>query len=492
MISIENILNEYWRHETRLNEARKTFFEKGIIKRELVSDQLAFSWLRCKYKNLNAGLSPLKESTNSLRVPLNHLKRNGRDFSEVWIGLFDQSCELMQYSGNPKLCDYFSKVDFRETTAGFNAIAYVAEHGGEFVTTGYEHYNEYFTEYMTIAINLDNHLYGLIVPLQDIDAVATTDVLRQITYDLFKQTANESKQISLDCFFFRRDIAVFERCYKNFNKLVSGFGVICAVCDSDYHARMLAQQIHMKSRRNHTDLEYIDCKYVDHVQFERILANSQKKTIYLENLRWLSTELQVKFSKFIDSKLINSNAESDLYNRDTAIIIHEYHNPDCLVKLPDITPALQLRIKNVSLVIPNFLDIGQQFKLYLSTEFERLMSKSWNRDLVLSEEALNALTQYDWPEQYKELEYLASELSKVNFNGSEVPLSSLPSYILRNYENSIETTRLKDKERQWILQMYGQTKGNMKKTSELLGITRSTLYRKMIAYGMKVDIKDDL
>lgn len=491
MINIEVILTDYWRNETKLNEARRTFFEKGIVKRELVSDQLAFSWLRCKYKNLNAGLNPLNEVTQGLRVPLNHLRRNGRNFSDVWIGLFDQTCELIQYSGNPSLCDYFSKVDFRETTAGYNAIAYVSEHGGSFVTTGYEHYNEYFTDFMIIALNLDNYLYGLIVPLQDIDAVSTMEAISQITHDLFKNTDNETKQIALDCFFFRKDIAVFERCQKNFNKLTNGFGVIHAISDSSYHARILAQEIHRKRIRNPIEFEVIDCKIADKSHFDRTFTNNQAKTIYIENLRWLSIELQGKLMKFIDSKLINSKPENDLYKRDVVIIIHEYHDPDCLLKLPDISAALQLRLKNVSLVIPNFMDIGQQFKLYLSTEFERLISKTWNRDLVLSEEALNALTQYDWPEQYRELEYLASELSKVSFNGSEVPLSALPSYILRNYENLIETTKLKDKERQWILQMYGQTKGNVKKTSELLGITRSTLYRKLIEYGLKDELKEE-
>lgn len=490
MISIDSILNEYWKNEAKLSEARKTFFDKGIIKRDLVSDQLAFSWLRCKYKNLNAALNPINEPGQCLRVPLNHLKRNGRDFSSAWIGLFNTECELIQYSGNPILCDYFSKVDFKETTAGYNAIAYVVEHGGEYVTTGFEHYNEYFCEYMIIGISMENHIYGLIIPLQDIDAQSTTEILRHISYDLFKSINHEYKALHLDCFFFRKDIAVFDRCLKSYQKLVDGYGLLHVFTDSVYNAKLLAQEIHRKSKRNSGRFEYICGKNMDYIQLDDLLNCNDPMTIVVEDLRWFSTEMQGRLLRFIDSKLINSKSGNNLYTRDVAIIIHEYSNADCLLKLPDVMPGLQMRLKNVSLSIPNFLDIGLQFKSYLSSEFERMISKAWNRDLALSEEALNALTQYDWPEQYRELEYMVNEIGAVGFNGSEVPLSALPSYILRNYENSVETTKLKDKERQWILQMYALTKGNMKKTSELLGITRSTLYRKMLEYGVKVDIKE--
>ena len=47
------------------------------------------------------------------------------------------------------------------------------------------------------------------------------------------------------------------------------------------------------------------------------------------------------------------------------------------------------------------------------------------------------------------------------------------------------TLTLEDLEREYILKVLNYTKWQKKKTSEILGINASTLYRKLIAYGVE-------
>lgn len=483
---MESPITNYWTAEPKIKEARKIFFEKGIIKRELLVDELAFSWLRCKYKNTSSTEMPSSVINESRRIPIKQLKKIPIALNEIWIGLFDENDQLKVFTGNPLLGQSLSLWEFHEASAGYNGIGSCFETEKPELTIGLEHYNDHLTQYVTIGIPYKDKTVGIILPLQIADDELLEKLLGTSFELIFDRESYAQESESSNCYFFRPDIQIFNNCYKQFSKMRDQSLYIKIMTPNAFAANMLAQEIHLKSSRRDSEFVYL-CEHAqERIQNFDKWIKGFKGTIYIEECRWLPMDFQMKISKYLDSKLINSKASNCLYKSDVAVIISEKIDADELAELPEEYVGLQMKFAKVNLIIPSFMEMGQQFKSYLYTEFERLCSKRWQCDYCLSEEALNLLKDYSWPEQYKELIYVVDYIVTQKFQGQEVPLTAMPAYILRAADNPIDKMSLKDLERLWIMKSLMKSKGNIKRTAELLGITRTTLYKKIEDYQIKV------
>jgi DNA-binding NtrC family response regulator len=108
----------------------------------------------------------------------------------------------------------------------------------------------------------------------------------------------------------------------------------------------------------------------------------------------------------------------------------------------------------------------------------------------LTAEALTVLQAYDWPGNVRELEN-ALERAVVLSDGDEIPPAALPDRLTAQAASPLVSDRLPPNptleiiERayiEWVLQSEG---GNKTRTAEVLGIDPSTLYRKLVRYGLQ-------
>jgi DNA-binding NtrC family response regulator len=98
--------------------------------------------------------------------------------------------------------------------------------------------------------------------------------------------------------------------------------------------------------------------------------------------------------------------------------------------------------------------------------------------------ALQALTRYDWPGNARELDALVRRLL-TSRRTADITLADLPA----GYQPSgRRLRRMEQIERTAIIQALAEGKGNKSKAAELLEIGRATLYRKMSAYGLDLEL----
>jgi DNA-binding NtrC family response regulator len=153
---------------------------------------------------------------------------------------------------------------------------------------------------------------------------------------------------------------------------------------------------------------------------------------------------------------------SDLYYRLNVITLH--------------MPPLRDRIDDVPILAEFFLD-----------RFAATRGKSPPR---LSADALAALNFYDWPGNVRELEN-ALERAAVLSGDGEIAVSALPSRITSEKAQPLVSDRLPPNpqleiiERAYILWVLQSEGGNKTKAAEVLGIDPSTLYRKLVRYGIQ-------
>jgi len=107
----------------------------------------------------------------------------------------------------------------------------------------------------------------------------------------------------------------------------------------------------------------------------------------------------------------------------------------------------------------------------------------------VSKEARDVLLAYDWPGNVRELENVIERAVILTENGVITP-EDLPDRVLQGGKGrgslviDNPNMTLDELEREYILKVLHHTGGQKKRASEILGINPSTLYRKLLAYGL--------
>ena len=110
---------------------------------------------------------------------------------------------------------------------------------------------------------------------------------------------------------------------------------------------------------------------------------------------------------------------------------------------------------------------------------------------TVSREAMDAMSRYDWPGNVRELENVMERAVILN-EGGPLVIKDLPDNVVngpgRRGSLVIDTpcVTLEELEREYILKVLQYTGWQKKRTSEILGINPSTLYRKLLGYGIAV------
>lgn len=99
--------------------------------------------------------------------------------------------------------------------------------------------------------------------------------------------------------------------------------------------------------------------------------------------------------------------------------------------------------------------------------------------------AMAAMLSYDWPGNLRQLVATVAEASTVS--GDDLDLAHLPEHIRAHGVGRRRLTRLEEVERAAITQSLRENDGNKNRTATSLGMSRSTLYRRMRRYGLDVD-----
>jgi len=108
---------------------------------------------------------------------------------------------------------------------------------------------------------------------------------------------------------------------------------------------------------------------------------------------------------------------------------------------------------------------------------------------TLSKEARDSLLAYDWPGNVRELENVIERAVILSDDGVLTP-EDLPERVLQGAKGrgslviDNPTMTLDELEREYIMKVLSFTGGQKKRASEILGINPSTLYRKLLSYGL--------
>lgn len=209
-------------------------------------------------------------------------------------------------------------------------------------------------------------------------------------------------------------------------------------------------------------------------------------TILLNEVESLSLPIQTKLLRVLEEKEFEKIGGVRTLKADVRIISSANKDLKALIEEGRFREDLYYRLKVLTMEIPPLMERREDIPLLLH-HFLNLYSKNFNKGFKgFSKEAMRILTDYPWPGNVRELQNLMESIT-IEAKGSVINKGNLPPHILMGGFPKDERltfdpgTPLSDMEKEAILYALRLTKGNKKRTAELLGIGLKTLYRKLAA-----------
>ena len=153
---------------------------------------------------------------------------------------------------------------------------------------------------------------------------------------------------------------------------------------------------------------------------------------------------------------------------------------------------LYYRLNIISIEVPPLRDRKIDIPL-LAEDFVRKHSKHLNKKIDgVSQEALELLVSYDWPGNIRELENVI-ERAMILSKGPQITPIDFPDFLRKQKINNTGLNKgavssLKDAlcapEKELIVKTLEAASGNRNEAAKLLGINRTTLYKKMHKFGL--------
>ena len=219
-------------------------------------------------------------------------------------------------------------------------------------------------------------------------------------------------------------------------------------------------------------------------------------TLFLDEIGELSPAAQVKLLRFLQEREFRRVGDTVSRSVDVRIVAASNKDLAKLVEEHKFREDLFYRVNVFNLFLPPLRDRKETIPSLLWLFVQRnnqLLGKHINR---ISKTAEALLANYDYPGNVRELQNIV-EHAVVLAEGSEITEHDLPEFMFRNRlllsgpsgpalpstDNHIAT--LAEMEKSHIKEVLGRTDFNYTDASKKLGISRSTLWRKIKEYNIE-------
>ena len=221
---------------------------------------------------------------------------------------------------------------------------------------------------------------------------------------------------------------------------------------------------------------------------EGLLAMAEGGTVFLDEIGELPVDLQAKLLRAIQEKEIRQVGSTKRTNINVRILAATNRDLETAVAQGTFRRDLYFRLNVLNLRIPALRERRQDIPVLAGYFLER-MGRDFGQERTLSDDAMKALLAYDWPGNVRELENCLQRAFAMN-SSLEIQVLDLPSAVHGGNghapiegEGSAKIVPISEMEKKTILNTITQLNGDKLLAARLLGIGKTTLYRKLKEYG---------
>ena len=235
-----------------------------------------------------------------------------------------------------------------------------------------------------------------------------------------------------------------------------------------------------------------------------LLVSAEGGTVFLDEIGELSVELQAKLLRTLQEKEVRPVGATHRVPIKARIVAATNRDLAAMVERGTFRKDLFYRLNVVNLRLPSLRDRREDIPP-LAAHFLDRISREHGHKFTLSDEVLRTMMLYDWPGNVRELENAVERACALS-SGPVLHLGDLPTQLQQQglaAHREAATAEgdaaghpqpvkpLADLERDAILTAIRALRGDKLQAARLLGIGKTTLYRKLKEYGIHDAMLDE-
>lgn len=267
---------------------------------------------------------------------------------------------------------------------------------------------------------------------------------------------------------------------------------------------LVARALHRQSTRKEEVFIGVDIGAISHSLFESELFGyvkgaftdakedragrfeiANEGTLFLDEISNIPLELQAKLLTAIQNRKISRVGSGKQIEVDIRLICATNTNLENLVREGGFRQDLLYRIKTVEIEIPPLRERGSDIEL-LADHFLNQYKRKYNKtELKFEEPALRKLQDYAWPGNVRELQH-SIERAVILSEGTSLQPNDFALGTPEKELNDLQFTNmnLEEIEKITIRKALEKHEGNISKAAKDLGLTRTSLYRRMEKHNL--------
>lgn len=215
-------------------------------------------------------------------------------------------------------------------------------------------------------------------------------------------------------------------------------------------------------------------------------------TLFLDEISQMPLALQPKLLRVLQEQEITRVGESTPRKINVRIIAATNQNLEKMVEQGAFREDLYFRLAVVPVSLPPLRARREDVPLLINHFFKRAVEKHGFENLKIGREVINALSNYSFPGNVRELENLIERMVVLS-DGESLTASDVPDHINKpsqifgsvRFELPAENISLEEIEREIIRYALEMHNGNQSQTARYLGITRSALIYRMEKHNLE-------
>jgi DNA-binding NtrC family response regulator len=308
-----------------------------------------------------------------------------------------------------------------------------------------------------------------------------------------------------------------EKLYQMLSKIGASSHSALIVGESGTGKRLVAHSIHSNSRDANLPFVSLTCKLLGEELLNQelfgnpdlygdkrfgLLASSSGGTVYLDEITIMSVALQRRLANALSEKKYLPNIGSETVPVSVRLLAATSHDLSQMVRQGLFRMDLYRLLSIVNLKMPPLRERPNDIA-FLAKRFLETIHNETGLSRTLSDETLQLLESYDWPDNLRELKDTIAQAC-ARSEGQDLLVKHLPQKVLnfqrkKNSERQSGMTSARIRrttavvpiarmEKRAILNALRHTSGDKLLAAQLLGIGKTTLYRKLKEYGLALPI----
>ncbi|AMV73652.1 sigma-54 dependent transcriptional regulator [Desulfuromonas carbonis] len=297
--------------------------------------------------------------------------------------------------------------------------------------------------------------------------------------------------------------SAFRRVFELAKKVAPSDASVLIQGESGTGKELIASTIHYSSHRRDQRFLTINCAALTDTLLESqlfghvkgaftgavttqrgLVEEAHKGTLFLDEIGDVSPSLQAKLLRVLQEGEFIPVGSTKVRHADVRFLAATNKDLETEVAAGRFREDLFYRLNVVTLQVPPLRERKEDVPPLAEFFIARFATRSGQR---ITSEAISLLRAYDWPGNVRELENVI-EMASILADGEDISAEQLPVKVMQGtpveFTVPHEQMTLAELEALYIEQVYRQTRYHKVRTSSILGISRKTLDRKLVEYGI--------